>query len=258
MGAAIGWTVPTVVSRSAAAASTPPVPPVPPVPLVLDWDVQFPNPYPSAPPDPVLLPVAFTTPASTLLGGRVTVTFAHSDPDAIGTVISDVYRNFIVYRGDRTNTFSNPAIIGGLVDPFFLLQVDANGLGRQVSTTWTFSEPVSGLTFRIDGIDKGSFSSPAGPFVYTDVVTVTGALGAATVLPSLTPVPVAPTPASFSVAGNVATGTALAGTGSSGGNCLVTFPAAVTSLTITYRPGQAGSGWQFIGVRDLAFTVPGP
>lgn len=258
VGAAVGWAAPSVISVSAAAAATPPVPPVPPIPLTLDWGAQFPNPYPSSPPDPVVLPVAFTTPASTTIGGRVTVTFAHSDPDAIGTVISDVYRNFIVYRGDRTATFSNPPLIGGTVDPYFLLQVDADGFGSEVSTTWTFSEPVSGLTFRIDGIDQGSFSSPIGPFVYTDVVSVTGRLGAAVVVPTLTPVPVAPTPAAFSVAAAVATGTAFAGNGSTGGNCFVTFPAAVTSITITYRPGQAGSGWQFIGVRDLDFTVPGP
>jgi hypothetical protein len=272
--AAGAWAAPVVLSTPARAAETPDPTPIPPIPLTLDWGAAFPNAYPSpaGTPNGSLVPPGFTTPASTTVGGRVTITFTHSDPDVIGTVISDVYRNFIVYRGDRVAnpTPQNPEgqtyippLIGGLDDPYFLLQVDADSfatpVNRFVQTTWTFSEPVGGLTFRIDSIDLVTgLATSIGLFTYTDVVSVTGASGAATVLPSLTPVPVAPTPAGFTVAGPVATGTAFAGNGSTAGNCLVTFPAPVTSITIRYEPGRLGSNYQYVGVRDLSFTVPGP
>ncbi|MEZ5141176.1 MAG: hypothetical protein R2726_01465 [Acidimicrobiales bacterium] len=46
--------------------------------------------------------------------------------------------------------------------------------------------------------------------------------------------------------------------GSAGGlrQLPVTFPASVTSITIRYEP--ALSNYQYVGVRDLSFTVPGP
>lgn len=254
--AAGAWAAPVVLSTPALAAETPPTPPIPPIPLALDWGTAFPNAYPGTG------PASFTTPSMTTVGGRVTITFTHSDPDGIGKILSDAYRNFIVYHGDSP-ALTYPPLIGGEVDPYFLLQIDADSyatpVNRFVQTTWTFSEPVGGLTFRIDSIDLVTgLPTSSGPFTYTDVVTVTGVNGAASVLPTLTPVPVFPTVAGFTVAGTVATGTSYAGNGSSAGNCLVTFPAPVTSITIRYEPGRLGSNWQYVGVRDLAFTVPGP
>ncbi len=272
--AAGAWAAPTVLSTSAAAAATQEPPPIPPIPLTLDWNAAFPNPYPSpaGTPNGSLVPPGFTTPASTLVGGRVLITFSHSDPDNIGTVFSDIYyRNFIVYRGDRTaqgdsTQLAYSPLLGGLTDPYFLLQINANSystpVNRFVQTTWTFSEPVGGLTFRIDGIDRGDFDNgpPLGVFRYTDVVTVTGSNGVGTVTPSLTPL--APTP-SVTTAGATATGIDHPPNGwvrnwEAFGNCLVTFPAPVTSITIRYEPGRLGSNYQYVGVRDLSFTVPGP
>ncbi len=174
-----------------------------------------------------------------------------TDPNGIGTSGGG---------GSLGNNFSVIANqIGGNTGKAWYMQMRSTVAGRFMTTTFTFSKAVVGLSFTIYDIDRVN----GGGTVWTDKVVITGVKsggGAANATPSK--------PAGSTVdivTGTTATAPTYTGTGnaniaptSTNGNGIVTFTNPVTSVTITYSNPEAANipstPFQFMGIGNLTWT----
>jgi len=184
----------------------------------------------------------------------VNVTVTTTNPNGVGSSGGG---------GSLGNNFSVIANqIGGNAGKAWYMQMMATAAGNHMTTTFTFSKAVVGLTFSIYDIDR---VLNAGNTVWTDRVIITGVKsgGGAAAL-------TATKPAGSTVdivTGTTATSGHYTGTGnvniaptSSNGNGIATFTDAggVTSVTIDYIAPDAAyipsTPFQFMGVGNLGWT----
>ena len=184
----------------------------------------------------------------------VNVTVSTTNPNGAGTSGG---------TGSLGNNFSVIANqIGGNTGKAWYMQMRATAVNNHMTTTFTFSKAVVGLTFTIYDIDR--VNNP-GNTVWTDRVIITGVKsggGAAAVTASK------PAGSTVDIAtGTTATSAHYTGTGntnispaSTNGNGVATFTDAVgvTSVTIDYIAPDAGyipsTPFQFMGIGNLAWT----
>ncbi|MCC3158208.1 DUF11 domain-containing protein [Hymenobacter sp. 15J16-1T3B] len=128
---------------------------------------------------------------------------------------------------------------------------NATALADRYSTvTFAFNRPVSGLTIRIQDIDKGA--------TFTDEVTFAGSNNGSAVLPTLAKVNNNANSPALTAATATATGTADVNN-TSDGTVTATYGSAVTSITITYRNTYNGvPGNQAVGIEQLTWCRKAP
>lgn len=187
----------------------------------------------------------------------VNVTVSTTNPNGVGTSGGggSLGNNFSVIAGQ----------IGGNTGKAWYMQMRATAAGQLMTTTFTFSKAVVGLSFSIYDIDRVNVSGTNGTR-WTDKVVITGTKnggGSALVTASK--------PAGSTV--DIATGTTTTaanytGTGnvnidpaSTNGNGVATFTDAVgvTSVTVTYSapagsPYVTSNPFQFMGIGNLTWT----
>jgi hypothetical protein len=130
------------------------------------------------------------------------------------------------------------------------------------TVTYTFSRAVSNFSVRVRDIDA-NLVAPLGPALghgFTDEVTFTGANGTTPVVPTLTKANQVST--FVVVAGNVATGSEVAGNTDSpvDGTVTATFASPITSLTLRYRnvTSAATLDLQSVGIDQMSWCRIAP
>ncbi|MGE3677852.1 MAG: DUF4347 domain-containing protein, partial [Burkholderiales bacterium] len=127
------------------------------------------------------------------------------------------------------------------------LKVTANAFqnaGEYVELTIAFSDEVSNVSFSIFDIDQGAF---------TDRLTITGTSSAGSITP--TSITAAVGSPSWTLSGNVITGSASAGDTTSTGTANVVFNATgITSITVRYQNTTPVAN-QWIGLHDVTFAT---
>jgi len=149
--------------------------------------------------------------------------------------------------------------IGGNTGKAWYMQMRATAANQHLTTTFTFSKTVVGLSFTMYDIDRVN----SGGLLWTDKVIVTGikpggaAANATATKPAGSTVDI--------TTGTSATARTFVGTGdvnidpsSSNGNGIVTFTDPVTSVTVDYIAPDAAyvtsAPFQFMGIGNLSWT----
>jgi uncharacterized repeat protein (TIGR01451 family) len=132
---------------------------------------------------------------------------------------------------------------------FLYIGMSSVPVGSGIGETISFSQAIDKLSFALYDVDK----DPTG---WTDVVTVTGYLGATAVIPVLTK----PSTGTASISGNTATGTTNVPTGNNAGDVFASFSTPVDRVVVQYKQGSGStnpSTSQFIGMfPELGFCAP--
>lgn len=161
------------------------------------------------------------------------------------------------FEEDRPET--NAIITGGFTPQNNLFwSVNFDNTSRSVLLTITFNDYVTDVSFTVMDVDINF--NPGNPSLVDsqDEIVVTGNHA---INGSVTPTLTATNPACVSISGNVATAQCNINNDQSGGNVLVVFNQAITSVTILYREGPLsptnpeGHG---IALHDINFTPSTP
>jgi uncharacterized repeat protein (TIGR01451 family) len=138
-------------------------------------------------------------------------------------------------------------LTGGVAGEVSLFQnLNNNAIADTATTVITMPGGLPGMQFRIFDIDFGAAS-------FADKITVTGSYLGSPVTPQLT------NGVSNYVSGNVAIGDVGAADTTADGNVVVTFNAAVDTVTIVYgnhTTAPANPGNQWVGIGDMTFCSP--
>jgi uncharacterized repeat protein (TIGR01451 family) len=142
----------------------------------------------------------------------------------------------------------NGNLTGGLspVQNSLFLNMNNVALSDVSTTVIALPTAVPGMQFRLFDVDFGAGS-------FADKVTVTGSFNGSAVTPSLT------NGVSNYVTGNVAIGDTGAADTAATGNVVVTFLAAVDTITVVYgnhTTAPANPGNQWMSVHDISFCNP--
>lgn len=121
---------------------------------------------------------------------------------------------------------------------------------RYSTITFNFNRAVSGLTIRVQDIDRGA--------TFTDEVSFAGSNGAAAVLPTLSKAGTGANSPTLTAATATATGTADV-SNTTDGTVTATYGSAVTSITVTYRNSYNGTpGNQAVGIEQITWCRAAP
>lgn len=161
--------------------------------------------------------------------------------------------------GTATATYAQTTPLGGRGGGFIELSLDATAAGEFCELTFTFSSAVENLSFWLIDIDRGQG-------FWTDQVSLLALNGATPVVlgpgdytindPTLTTETVVGNENQFvAVVDPSGTGQGVDNT-TTDGDILITYPSAVSSLTIRYEPGSTTElETQQIGIDGLSFCL---